>query len=105
MLEYQIQGGFKVAWPSSSPSWASLHVERETHCMETRVKHETADRYEYVMYNYALQSVLKLCTLNIEEVDNMGLLLQHTLPEQNTYGNGYVCRNVLERYNYIKRKY
>ena len=36
------------------------------------------------IYNYTLQSVLKLCLIYIEEVDSIGLLLQHTLPEQNT---------------------
>ena len=50
--------------------------------METRVKYETANRYEYIQY--VLQSVLRLCLIYIEEVDIIGLRLQRTLPEQNT---------------------
>ena len=60
--------------------------------METRVKYETANRYEYIQlyiteYIEAMQYI---------KYNNIGLLLQHTLPEQNTYGNGYVYRNMLE---------
>ena len=45
--------------------------------MKTRVKYETANRYEYIQY--ALQSVLKLCYIYIEEVDIIGLHLQQFL--------------------------
>ena len=54
--------------------------------METWVKYETADRYRNIQL-YITECIAAMFNIYIEEVDIVGLHLQHTLPEQNTLSN------------------